>query len=71
MEHSIQHPLPSLNQHTLIRIGRALGCDVFVARNDRNRVCQAPGFQLGYLPAGDLNAQCDAMCRFGLDDRCC
>lgn len=151
-------------QHTLIRIGRALGYDVFVARNDRNRVChgelfaaltlpalpamdlsdevrqtaelidviwfvkgrselacafeveqstsiysgilrmkdlalslprngahfylvapearerevvaqmtrpafssEAPGFQLGYLPAGELSANCDAMCRFGLD----
>lgn len=26
-------------QHALIRIGRALGYDVFVARNDRSRVC--------------------------------
>ena len=151
-------------QHTLIRVGRALGYDVFVARNDRNRVChgelfaaltlpalpamdlsdevrqtvelidviwfakgrselacafeveqstsiysgilrmkdlalslprngahfylvapearerevvaqmtrpafssEAPVFQLGYLPAGELNANCDAMCRFGID----
>ena len=151
-------------QHTLIRIGRALGYDVFVARNDRSRVChgdafsaltiptlpplnlpddvrqtvelidviwfgkasselacafeveqstsiysgilrmkdlalslpqpgghfylvapesrekevvaqmtrpallsEAKTFQLGYLPAGELKAQCDAMCRFGVD----
>ena len=24
-------------------------------------------FQLGYLPAGELKAQCQAMCRFGVD----
>jgi type II restriction enzyme len=151
-------------QHVLIRIGRALGYDVFVARNDRHRVChgddfstltvpvlpalnlppdvrqtvelidviwfskgtgelvcafeveqstsiysgilrmkdlalslpthgghfylvapetrerevvaqmlrpalytEAKSFQLGYLPAGELKAQCDAMCRFGVD----
>jgi type II restriction enzyme len=151
-------------QHVLIRIGRALGYDVFVARNDRNRVCAGdsfasltiptlpplglppdvqqtvelidvlwfdrhsgkpacafeveqstsiysgilrmkdlalsvpdqqchfylvapearehevvaqmlrPGlkggedvFRLGYLPSGELKAQCDAMCRFGVD----
>lgn len=151
-------------QHVLIRIGRALGYDVFVARNDRHRVChgddfsaltlpalpalnlppdvrqtvelidviwfakgtgelvcafeveqstsiysgilrmkdlalslpvhgghfylvapesrerevvaqmvrpalysEAKSFQLGYLPAGELKSQCDAMCRFGVD----
>lgn len=151
-------------QHVLIRIGRALGYDVFVARNDRHRVCHgdefsaltlptlpplnlpaevrqtvelidviwfdkgsgdlvcafeveqstsiysgilrmkdlalslpeqgghfylvapearerevvaqmlrpalcsdAKSFQLGYLPAGELKGQCDAMCRYGVD----
>jgi type II restriction enzyme len=151
-------------QHTLIRIGRALGYDVFVARNDRSRSChgeefsaltipalpalsladdvrqtaelidviwfrkgsgelacafeveqstsiysgilrmkdlalslpgqgghfylvapearekevvaqmarpsflsEAKGFQLGYLPSGELKSECDAMCRYGVD----
>jgi type II restriction enzyme len=151
-------------QHALIRIGRALNYDVFVARNDRHRVCggddfsqlslarlpelglapevrdtvelidviwldrghprivcafeveqstsiysgilrmkdlalsladrdghfylvapesreqevvaqmvrpslqsSAQDFSLGYLPAGELRQQCDAMCRFGVD----
>ena len=40
-------------QHVLIRIGRALGYDVFVARNDRNRSCGGDVFAsitLGDLP---------------------
>ena len=40
-------------QHVLIRIGRALGYDVFVARNDRNRSCGGDAFAsitLGDLP---------------------
>ena len=31
-------------QHVLIRIGRALGYDVFVARNDRSRTCGGDSF---------------------------
>jgi hypothetical protein len=31
---------------------------------------EAKGFQLGYLPSGELKAECDAMCRYGVD-RCC
>jgi hypothetical protein len=27
----------------------------------------AADFRLGYLPAGELKQQCDAMCRFGVD----
>lgn len=45
-------------QHTLIRMGRALGYDVFVARNDRNRVCHGELFSaltLPALPAMDLS----------------
>ena len=37
-------------QHTLIRIGRALNYDVFVARNDRHRVCHGDDFSLLTLP---------------------
>lgn len=33
-------------QHVLITIGRALGYDVFVARNDRHRVCHGDDFSL-------------------------
>lgn len=33
-------------QHTLIKIGRALRYDVFVARNDRHRVCHGDDFSL-------------------------
>ncbi len=33
-------------QHMLIRIGRALGYDVFVARNDRHRICHGEDFSL-------------------------
>lgn len=33
-------------QHMLIKIGRALGYDVFVARNDRHRVCHGDNFSL-------------------------
>jgi type II restriction enzyme len=38
-------------QHTLIRIGRALGYDVFVARNDRNRSCHGEEFSALTIPA--------------------
>jgi type II restriction enzyme len=38
-------------QHSLIRIGRALGYDVFVARNDRHRVCHGDHFAQLTLPA--------------------
>ena len=38
-------------QHVLIRIGRALGYDVFVARNDRHRVCHGDAFSALTLPA--------------------
>jgi type II restriction enzyme len=31
-------------QHALIRVGRALGYDVFVARNDRHRTCHGESF---------------------------
>ncbi|ABD71896.1 hypothetical protein Rfer_4209 [Rhodoferax ferrireducens T118] len=37
-------------QHVLIRIGRALGYDVFVARNDRNRTCGGDSFAMLTLP---------------------
>lgn len=38
-------------QYHLIKIGRALGCDVFVARNDRSRQCQGHTFAGLTLPA--------------------
>jgi type II restriction enzyme len=38
-------------QHTLIRIGRALGYDVFVARNDRSRSCHGEEFSALTIPA--------------------
>jgi type II restriction enzyme len=38
-------------QHVLIRIGRALGYDVFVARNDRTRTCHGDSFAMLTLPA--------------------
>lgn len=38
-------------QHTLIRIGRALGYDVFVARNDRGRNCHGESFAALTIPA--------------------
>lgn len=44
-------------QHILIRIGRALGYDVFVARNDRHRSCHGDSFALltlDKLPALNL-----------------
>jgi type II restriction enzyme len=28
---------------------------------------QEKAFQLGYLPAGELNEECDALCRYGTD----
>ena len=37
-------------QHVLIRLGRALGYDVFVARNDRHRVCHGESFAALTLP---------------------
>jgi type II restriction enzyme len=37
-------------QHVLIRVGRALGYDVFVARNDRNRTCGGDSFAMVTLP---------------------
>jgi type II restriction enzyme len=46
-------------QHVLIRIGRALGYDVFVARNDRHRTCgddQFATLTLAELPAIGLPA---------------
>ncbi|MBI4190944.1 MAG: hypothetical protein HY525_10455 [Betaproteobacteria bacterium] len=33
-------------QHSLITVGRALGYDVFVARNDRHRICHGEDFSL-------------------------
>lgn len=41
----------TLVQHVLIRIGRALGYDIFVARNDRHRVCHGDHFSQLTLPA--------------------
>jgi type II restriction enzyme len=44
-------------QHVLIRIGRALGYDVFVARNDRSRTCHGESFamlSLSTLPSLNL-----------------
>jgi len=38
-------------QHVLIRVGRALGYDVFVARNDRHRTCHGDEFSALTLPA--------------------
>lgn len=38
-------------QHTLIRLGRALGYDVFVARNDRGRTCHGDSFSMLTMPA--------------------
>lgn len=46
-------------QHVLIRVGRALGYDVFVARNDRHRSCGGDSFAaltLAALPAMGLPA---------------
>lgn len=46
-------------QHQLIRIGRALGCDVHVARNDRGRSFGGESFALhtiAQLPEGDYPA---------------
>lgn len=37
-------------QHVLIRIGRALGYDVFVARNDRSRTCGGDSFASLTIP---------------------
>ncbi len=37
-------------QHVLIRLGRALDYDVFVARNDRHRVCHGEDFSLLTVP---------------------
>ncbi len=37
-------------QHVLIRIGRALGYDVFVARNDRSRTCGGDSFAALTIP---------------------
>ena len=37
-------------QHVLIRIGRALGYDVFVARNDRSRSCAGDSFASLTIP---------------------
>jgi type II restriction enzyme len=44
-------------QHAIIRLGRALGYDVFVARNDRNRTCGTDNFALitlAHLPVTGL-----------------
>lgn len=38
-------------QHVLIRVGRALGYDVFVARNDRGRSCAGDSFATLTIPA--------------------
>ena len=37
-------------QHVLIRVGRALGYDVFVARNDRSRTCAGDSFASLTIP---------------------
>lgn len=37
-------------QHMLIRIGRAMGYEVFVARNDRHRSCHGESFALLTIP---------------------
>ena len=38
-------------QHALIRLGKALGYDVFVARNDRSRSCAGDSFAFYYFHA--------------------
>lgn len=37
-------------QHVLIKLGRALNCEVHVARNDRHRVCNGEAFALMTVP---------------------
>lgn len=37
-------------QYLLIKIGRALGCEVYVARNDRHRSCDGQAFALLTVP---------------------
>ena len=56
-------------QHMLIRIGRALGYTVFVARNDRHRSCHGESFSLltvAKLP--DLGASAEVMDTISLID---
>jgi type II restriction enzyme len=56
-------------QHMLIRIGRALNYQVFVARNDRHRSCRGESFALlttATLP--DFGAPTDVMDTIGLID---
>lgn len=56
-------------QHMLIRIGRALGYTVFVARNDRHRSCHGESFSLlttAKLP--ELGALSEVMNTIGLID---
>lgn len=56
-------------QHMLIRIGRALGYQAYVARNDRHRTCHGESFALltiSTLP--DIGAPADVMDTVGLID---
>ncbi len=56
-------------QHMLIRIGRALNYQVFVARNDRHRSCHGESFSLlttACLP--DIGAPAEVMDTIGLID---
>ncbi|MDP3008173.1 hypothetical protein [Methylotenera mobilis] len=56
-------------QHMLIRIGRALNYQVFVARNDRNRSCHGESFaQLTTPHLPDIGASSDVMDTVSLID---
>ena len=56
-------------QHMLIRIGRALGYQVFVARNDRHRSCHGESFSFLTTPTlPDIGAPADVMSTVGLID---
>lgn len=56
-------------QHMLIRVGRALGYQVFVARNDRHRTCHGESFALLTTPTlPNIGAATEVMDTVGLID---
>jgi len=56
-------------QHMLIRIGRALNYQVFIARNDRHRACHGESFAMLTTPnLPDIGAPPDVMDTIGLID---
>lgn len=59
--------LPGQGGHFYLVAPEAREREVVAQMTRPTFLTQTKGFQLGYLPSGELRAECDAMCRYGVD----